>query len=99
MVLAVQSQQRNKMVVRIDDYFAEVQLAGGSDDQAIVLQESSFQNVEGERNLSWATAKELDLSPQEIFRSKKDRKKTHQAGADWRKDPPVFKVLKWEPRK
>ena len=99
LVLAVQSQQRNKMVVRVDDYFAEVQLTGGSDDQGIVLQESSFQNVEGERNLNWATAKELELSPQEIFRGKKDRKKTYQAGAEWREDPPVFKVLKWEPRK
>ena len=87
------------MVVRVDDYFAEVQLTGGSDDQAIVLQESSFQNVEGERNLNWATAKELELSPQEIFRGKKDRKKTHQAGAEWREDPPVFQVLKWEPPK
>ena len=99
LVLAVQSAQRNKMVVRIDDYVAEVQLTGGADDQAVVLQESSFQNVDGERNLSWATARELELSPQEVLRGKKDRKKTHKAGAEWREDLPTFKVLKWEPRK
>ena len=98
LVLAVQSHQRNKMVVRIDDYVAEVQLEGGADDQAVVLQESSFQNAEGERTLKWSEAKELELSPMEVLRSR-DRKKTHKAGAEWREDPPTFKVLKWEPRK
>ncbi|MDA7888924.1 dienelactone hydrolase family protein [Akkermansiaceae bacterium] len=96
--LGVQSDFANKMAIRIDDYLTEVELKGGAKAQIVMLKESSFQNVDGEKGLRWSTAKELELSPQEVLRSR-DRQSTQNAGGSWQGNPPSFKLLKWVSKK
>lgn len=88
----VHSAESNKLVVGIDRYAAEIQLAGGSRWQSIVLSPADFHNAAGEVLLEWNGIKELRLGDQETLKEK-DQKL--DVGARWQGDKPAFRSLRW----
>jgi acetyl esterase/lipase len=91
LALQVSSAQANKLVVKIDDTAAEVQLTGGSAWEAIELQPADFKNAAGEPLASFQGIRELRLSPQETLRGKPPVK----LGAAWQGADPTFNDLHW----
>jgi acetyl esterase/lipase len=91
LALQVSSAQANKLVVKIDDTAAEVQLTGGSAWEAIELQPADFKNVAGESLADFQGIKELRLSPAETLSGKPAVK----FGAAWQGADPVFNDLHW----
>ncbi len=92
----VRSARRNKLVVGIDEYAAEVQLEGNSTWQPVVLTEADFRDAAGDSLQEWEGVKELRLGSKETLRSKsngKDQKRT--LGADWEGAAPEFRNLRW----
>lgn len=91
LALQVSCAQANKLVVKIDDTAAEVQLAGGSAWEAIELQPADFKNAAGEPLADFQGIKELRLSPAETLRGKPAVK----FGGAWQGADPVFNDLHW----
>ncbi len=94
LALEVRAAQPNKFVVGLDDFAAEVQLAGGSQWQPIVLSASDFRNAAGETTLSWAGVKELRLGAAETL-SDRNNAVSIQLGAKWLGPRPEFRDLRW----
>ncbi|MGJ8695486.1 MAG: dienelactone hydrolase family protein [Verrucomicrobiaceae bacterium] len=92
--LDIRSPRPNTLVIRLDDHAAEVALTGGPDWQTITLSPADFKNANDESNLTWANAKELELSPQETLRSK-NRKDKVDLGGPWTGPQPRFRNLRW----
>ena len=93
LALQVSSAQANKLVVKVDDYAAELTLTGGSAWEPIELAAGDFKNVDGQALTSFEGIKELCLSPQESLRGKAG--KVLQLGAPWQGADPVFNDLHW----
>lgn len=90
------SEQRNRLVVLIDDFAAEIPLTGGTDFQSFALSPVDFRNYDGESLSGWESAKRLKLSS--IERLKPGRRqggKPKVVGQLWNGEPPTFRSLKW----
>ena len=97
LALEVRSENPNKLVIRLDKYAAEIQLAGGPQWQGITLNPADFQNALGEKLSDWNGLKELGLSARQTLREKVAGKDvTLNLGADWQGgQPPQFRNLRW----
>lgn len=94
--LEINSEQANRMVVGIDQYATEIQLAGDSRWQRIVLSPGDFHNAVGTVLSDWTGLMELRLSAQETLKEKVDGKdKRLTLGADWQGKVPQFRNLQW----
>ncbi|MDP4610147.1 MAG: acetylxylan esterase [Opitutales bacterium] len=91
--LQVSAAEANKLVIRLDDYAAEVILEGGSGWEAIELTAKDFTNGNGEPLESFEGIKELELSPKESLKGSGDVRRT--IGANWNGADPAFKNLSW----
>jgi dienelactone hydrolase/lysophospholipase L1-like esterase len=100
LALEVRCEERNKLVVGIDEYAAEFQLHGGSKWQQIVMSIEDFHNASGTVLAGWNGIKELRLGSQETLREKRDtRAKPLSLGAKWEGKQPEFRNLHWIPDK
>lgn len=91
--LQVSAAEANKLVIRLDDYAAEVILEGGSGWEAIELTAKDFTNGNSEPLESFEGIKELELSPKESLKGSGDVRRT--IGANWNGADPAFKNLSW----
>lgn len=97
LALDVLSAERNKLVVMIDGYAAEVQLDGGETWQAVRLRPNDFKDLAGEALPSWENIRRLKLSPAERLRPKRgDTRKPRIVGANWKGATPRFRNLRWQ---
>lgn len=93
LAIEVRSQAPNRLVVRLDDYAAALNLAGGESWQSFVLAEGEFKNALGQPLDNWRSVRELVLSFQESLN------KNGQAvsiGGPWNGPLPCFRNLRWE---
>lgn len=96
LALEVRSARPNKLVVRIDEYAAEVRIIGGSRWQEVVLFPVDFQDPEGVSFLDWSGVRELRLGANETLRSGHGlNRKTRVIGAPWKGATPEFRNLRW----
>jgi len=96
LVFEVRSAKPNKLIVGIDRYAAEIQLAGNSEWQPIVLAQGDFRNNAGVATLEWTGIKELRLGAMETLRSKNNSKEQKLTlGANWQGVKPDFRNLRW----
>ena len=93
LALQVSCAQANKLVVKIDNYAAEVSLAGGSAWEAIEFSAADFKNTAGKALTDFKRIKELRLSPQETLRGKNNA--VAQFGGAWQGADPMFNDLHW----
>ena len=93
LALQVSCAQANKLVVKIDEYAAEVSLAGGSAWEAIEFSAVDFKNTAGKALTDFKGIKELRLSPQETLRGKNNA--VAQFGGAWQGADPIFNDLHW----
>jgi cephalosporin-C deacetylase-like acetyl esterase len=96
LTLDVQSAERNKLVILLDDFGAEVQLTGGDDWQQVRLKPANFQNAAGEALPNWDSVRRLKLSPAEHLRPGRGSSTApRRLGAIWRGEAPKFRNLHW----
>lgn len=94
--LSVQAAERNKLVVLLDDYAAEVQIAGDGQWQQIVLRPGDFRNFGGEALADWSDVRQLKLSPAEYLRPGRGQSgQPRRVGANWKGASPQFRDLRW----
>jgi hypothetical protein len=94
--LKVQAAERNKLVVRLDDYAADLQIAGGEQWQEIVLRPDDFRDYAGEALADWSSIRRLTLSPAEHLRPGRGQSgDPRRVGANWKGTPPRFRNLRW----
>ncbi len=92
----VRSARRNKLVVGLDQYAAEVQLEGDSVWHPVTLTPADFHNAAGDTLQEWAGIKELRLGAKETLRSKNNGgEEKRPLGADWDGPKPDFRNLRW----
>jgi hypothetical protein len=92
----VLSENPNKLVVGLDNYAAEMDLAGGAGWQEIVLSEGDFKDASGAVMSGWAGIRELRLAAKENLVTRKDgTKQVLQLGAAWKGMAPEFRNLRW----
>ena len=96
LAIDVRSGRPNKLVVSLDEYAAEVSLAGGAEWQSVTLVPADFHDAEGKAHSGWAGVKELRLGSQEVLRSNKEGVKPVSLGRDWTGTAPEFRNLRWE---
>jgi len=97
LAIDVQSSEPNQLVVRIDDYLAEVNLNGGNQWQNVELSPSDFRNFDGESMEDWTDIRVLKLSHSEHLRpSRGSEEPPRRLGKNWVGDPPQFRNLRWE---
>ncbi len=95
--LSLQAEEPNKLVVLIDQYAAEVQVAGGEQRQRVVLRPGDFRNHAGEPLPGWNGVRQLKLSPAEHLRpGRGSTDPPRQVGAHWQGTPPRFRELRWQ---
>jgi dienelactone hydrolase len=96
LVLEVQAAERNKLVVLLDEYAAEVQLDGGDSSSEIVLGPNDFKNHSGEPLAKWNGVRRLKLTHAEHLRPGRGKKGAPRlVGATWQGTPPQFRSLRW----
>jgi hypothetical protein len=92
----VLSENPNKLVVGLDHYGAELQLAGGAAWQAFVLSASDFKDASGAAMSGWIGIKELRLAAKDRLISRKEGKEQAVVlGAAWQGPNPKFRNLRW----
>jgi len=97
LALKVRAAEANRLVVMIDGYAAEVELAGGTQWQDVVLVPNDFQNLAGEPLPSWENIKQLKLGHAERLQPKPgDTTKPRIVGKNWRGPKPEFRELRWQ---
>lgn len=97
LVLEVQAERSNVLVVRLDDYAAEVQLAGGPALQQVILTPEDFRNYDNEPLTAWRGVRRLKLSAAEHLRPGRGQSGTaRRLGATWKGTAPTFHRLRWE---
>ena len=96
LVLEVQTAERNKLVVLLDGYAAEVQLGGGNSEQKITLATNDFKNYSGEPLADWNAVRRLKLTHAEHLRPGRGQTgEPRLVGANWKGTPPQFRSLRW----
>ncbi len=94
--LDARAEEANTLVIGIDQYAAEVAMAGGSDWETINLSASDFRDAALETLPGWNGIKELRLVATEHLRSRKrGDKTTRRVGVQWKGAPPQFRNLRW----
>ncbi len=97
LAVEVLAQQSNKLVVLIDDYAAEVQLGGGDQWQAVVLQRQDFRDAGGDPLGSWKNIRRLKLTPAEHLKPKRGSAGAlRRVGKSWSGANPKFRDLRWQ---
>jgi len=92
----VRSAKRNKLIVGIDRYAAEIQLAGNSEWQPVILTQGDFCSTAGVASLEWTGIRELRLGAMETLRSKNNSEEQKLTlGANWQGVKPDFRNLHW----
>jgi hypothetical protein len=96
LAFGVRSEQPNKLVLGIDEFAAEIRLAGGPEWEDVLLVPTDFHDARGRPSLDWAHARELRLAPRETLRSGQgaESRELH-LGADWKGPDPEFRDLRW----
>ncbi len=95
--LEVRSAEPNVLVVLLDEYAAEVRLAGGDRWQEVVLEPGTFRDYGDGALSNWDNIRRLKLSPGEHLRSKRrDPGKPRLVGGSWRGPRPRFRNLRWQ---
>ena len=96
LALKVRAAQANKLIIVIDGYAAEVELAGGKQWQDVVLSLADFQDAANEPLPSWENIKQLKLCPTDRLRPKRGTTaKPRLVGKNWVGIPPEFRDLRW----
>ena len=94
----VRSEKRNKMVVGIDGFAAEVAIKGGGQWQSITLTPAEFKDVVGDCLPGWENTRELRIGATETLRAKgRGPTKSRVIGGSWQGSKPDFRNLRWEP--
>lgn len=97
LALQVRAAEANQLVIVIDEYAAEVELTGGTDWQAVVLNPDDFQNVHGDPLPNWEGIRQLKLTPAERLQpNRRSKTKPRIVGKNWRGAPPAFRDLRWQ---
>ncbi|RMF42893.1 MAG: hypothetical protein D6753_06450 [Planctomycetota bacterium] len=94
--LIVRAQQANKLVVRIDQFAAQVDIDGDTQWQEIVLNPDDFRDAGGDALPGWQDIRELELTAATTLRP--DRGSSIQRrslGGAWQGPPPEFQLLQW----
>lgn len=96
LVLQVASANGNKLVVRLDDHAAELDLAGGPTPQTFVLQPQDFRDYSDKPLSDWSGVRRLKLTPAEHLRpGRGETGSPRRVGANWKGGPPTFHSLRW----
>ncbi len=98
-VLAVDvlAQQSNKLVVLIDDCAAEIELSGGDQWRAVVLELQDFRDAGGETLGNWKNIRRLKLTPAEHLKPKRGSEgNPRRVGEHWSGAEPQFRNLRWQ---
>ena len=96
-MLKAQSDERNKLVVLLDDYAAEAILDGGDSSQDIVLRPNDFTNYAGNALDDWTGVRRLKLSAAERLRPGRGQSgEPRVVGAVWKGAAPRFERLCWQ---
>lgn len=95
--MEVKSSVPNKLVVRLDDFAAEVSVQGGDVWQLVTLNVGDFLNFSGESLADWHDVRQLELSPTETQRPGRGQDgKPRVLGGNWTGSPPQFRDLRWQ---
>lgn len=96
LVFNVRTEDSNSLVVRIDEYVAEVALTGGTQWQQVVLTSADFKNVVNEPLNDWNNIRQLKLSDLERLRPGRGQDvEARVVGAKWSGRDPEFSDLRW----
>lgn len=96
--MGVRSQEANVLIVRIDDYVAEVPLTRGDGWQSVRLSDQDFRDYGGTRRLGWEGVRRLTLSARERIRPPRGVSGgPSEVGSVWRGSSPEFRDLRWVP--
>lgn len=96
LTFGVAAEEPNRMVVRLDDWAAELEIVGNGDWQSIELPPTAFHDYAGKALPSFDGIRQLKLSPQEGLRPPRgDDSKPRDLGATWRGTKPSFRNLRW----
>lgn len=96
LVLEVQSLERNRLVIKLDDRVAEIGLEGGKQWQRIELKPNDFQNYDEQGLADWQNIKQLKLSAAERLKpGRGDDRPARIVGGNWKGEPPKFRNLRW----
>jgi len=94
--LQVRAGHSNKLVIGIDRFATEIQLAGDSQWQRFILSPSDFRTADNQVLSCWNGLKELSLSAQLTLEKKTDSgNTTRQLGGEWLGPDPQFRSLRW----
>lgn len=92
----VQTDTPNRLIVKLDDFVAEVSLDGGPQSQTVVLSPSDFHNFSGSSRSDWDGIRQLKLSPTErLLPGRGESGAPKVLGGQWHGDPPKFGNLRW----
>ncbi len=93
----MRSAQPNRLVIGIDQYAAEIELAGGDAWQEITLAAADFKDASETALPDWGGIRELRLAAEETLRVNRDGDElTRVVGAEWNGAAPRFRNLRWE---
>jgi fermentation-respiration switch protein FrsA (DUF1100 family) len=96
LAVEVRAEQANKLVVRMDDYAAEIELSGGSEWQSGLLSLTDFHDAAGAALTDWNGIRELRIGATDTVRKRVDGKNTSlKLGALWKGPNPEFLNLRW----
>jgi len=97
LALDVRAAQANTLVIGVDDYAAEIALAGGGEWRHVSLTPSDFRNAAGAALADWKGIRELRLVAKERLTLRvKGEEQRREIGAEWRGPKPEFRALRWE---
>ena len=95
--LDVQSAQPNRMVILLDGYAAEVDLAGGPQWQSVDLKPADFKDYHRLPRSDWKSIRQLKITPTEHLRPPRGVKTApRRVGRIWKGSPPQFRNLHWK---
>ena len=95
--LGVRAAERNKLVVMLDNYAAEVEVRGGDEWQSVLLRPGDFRRFSGEPLANWNGVRQLKLSPAEHLRPGRGEDGSPRlVGAHWKGIAPKFRGLSWK---
>jgi len=94
----VRCESPNTLVVGLDDWAAEVRLAGGAAWQPVLLAPGDFRNAAGTPRTDWKGLRELRLVDRENLAPRQRGAKGvgRMIGAPWKSPAPEFRHLRWE---
>lgn len=98
LAIEVLSELPNRLIVGLDAFGAEINLAGGTAWQTINLTANDFKDASGGAMPDWSKIRELRLAATDRLVSRKDGKEQISLlGATWKGPDPKFRNLRWVP--